>query len=342
MSVSEVREVIDKYIQLVITQEFIMHQKGFAQRIQTGLVNEYKHKQKLSEPDMVESIVNSVRNFKISVNGFNISTNSIYIHNRIRVKFECYGTQKSRELGDLIFILSIVYKNKKYFEKLTISQSKKDSTGKKGSTGKSPGFSIDMGQLYLLSRFPPFRRASGPLDPNIEYNLPDYSGCLGSYNLLFYPGDFIFMSAKWLEILLAGRKSIGLKELDNKINLCFPYRKSYKIGILDIFSFPCCASNIYDFTDKYLRGYIGELIYSGVGFYNDYARKFLKDLLLRIKDRAKRKGEQNIVDFVDSFFSYPYAHNFNGKDDGGNLESDSEGGGFGIIHTTINLGEGKG
>lgn len=375
-----VKEVIEKYIQLINTEKFVRYEKDFAHRIRTGLANAYK--QGLNEPKMVsliEGIINSVQDFSTSVNRFIISTKSIYIHGvKSRVEFECYGKQECRELGDLIFVLSIVYKGKKCFEKLTISQFKKEREVKeeKSSNRNLPRFDIDMEQLYLLSRFPSFRGAKGSLIPNTDYYLPNYSGCLGSYNLLFNPGDFIFLSAKWLEILLASRKSISLKDLANlnlyEIYHCLPYpilcdpdyiedllyiliKLTYhcwscKYGPLPIPFLPPCnigvlgvsfyASNIHDFVDKYLRGCIGELIYSKVGFYNNYARMFLKDLFLRIKTKAKREGKQDIVNFVDSFFRYPYAHNFNGKDDGGNVESDFEGGGFGIIHTVINLGEG--
>ncbi len=124
-----VKEVIEKYIQLINTRRIcddmkrILH-KGY----ETGLANAYK--QGLNEPKMVsliEGIINSVQDFSTSVNRFIISTKSIYIHGvKSIVEFECYGKQECRELGDLIFILSIVYKGKKCFEKLTISQFKKE------------------------------------------------------------------------------------------------------------------------------------------------------------------------------------------------------------------------
>ena len=52
-------------------------------------------------------------------------------------------------------------------------------------------------------------------------------------------------------------------------------------------------------------------------------------LLYAIKRKAERKRLTDVLNFVSSFYRYGYG------------EINYEGGGIGIIHTTMNLGEGE-
>jgi len=126
-------EVLEKYLQVSMTSEFILHGKKLACKLTQGLRKGFC--ENLWEPCIVstiEKIINEVGGWCTSTNKFKIDTRSIFIHgNKSIVKLECSG--EKCELGDIIFILSIVYKGKKYFEKLTISQMK-NMKGKKGKT----------------------------------------------------------------------------------------------------------------------------------------------------------------------------------------------------------------
>jgi hypothetical protein len=54
--------------------------------------------------------------------------------------------------------------------------------------------------------------------------------------------------------------------------------------------------------------------------------------------KAQRERRTEIMDFINEFFRYPYGNGEGGmKQD---VEFDYEGGGIGIIYTSINLGEG--
>lgn len=357
-----IMEILKNYLRLITTEHFAKYERDFARNLQIELIEGYN--QALFEPDMVsiiERIINNLNDLSISVNGFKISTKSIFIHGkRSQVEFEYFGQKVQRELGDLIFILSIIYNGKKYFEKFTISQFKKDNN-------KSIWDLSNKEQIYLLSRFPPFHGIRGSIVPMKEFYLPNYSGCLGSFNLLFRPGDFVFVSAPQLEFLLGNKKTLNINDITKlwashnyyiiyhiyhnwkhieklfsiwseiwKINPSFLFFPFYSIGIL---GFSLYAYNIHDFVDKYLRGHIGELNYSHIGIYNKPAFDFLQELLSAIMIKAKKEKIEELEDFVNEFFGHAYSNN-----EGGIKEArgfDFEGGGIGIIYTSINLGEGN-
>jgi hypothetical protein len=200
-------------------------------------------------------------------------------------------------------------------------------------------------------------------------NYPSYLNCLGTYGLIYKPGDFIFIRAPLLENLLENRKSISklnickLSEilccysscypsfncLDIKKYICLPQEIcKYKIPIITpdcyrggcIFGVSHLTTTIYEFVDKYLRGCIGELIYSDIGNYNNIdAYNFLHDLLATIYKKAKKDNEVTILKFIDDFFYYSYSNEQKNiiKD----MDSNYEDAGIGIIHTSIDLGENK-
>lgn len=356
-----VEEVIEKYLRLMKTEHFAKYEKDFAYKVQMGLNEGYNRG--FYEPAMVsvvEGIINNLQGLSVSADRFRISTNSIFIHgNRSQVEFEYYGQKVQRELGDLIFILSVIHNGRKYFEKFTISQFKKDNDRLRWDLSNKE-------QIYLLSRFPSFRGIRGSIIPMRKFSLPNYFGCLGSFNLFFRPGDFVFVSAGQLESFI-GRKSINIVNISKfweppsyyftyptpfdwhyieeslyiwhkmcRHRMLIPFFPPF---FIDILGFSRYASNIHDFTDKYLRGYIGELTYSDIGVYNTPAFDFLRELLSAIMKKAQKEKKTEGVNFVKEFFKHPYGGNEGGMREG--VEFDYEGGGVGIIHTSINLGEGE-
>ena len=361
-------ELLSRYVELLNTEKFAKYQKDFAAKIQNALCDAYE--EGCYEHDIVSivgSIVNGVNGLCTSNGKFKISTNSVFIHGlKSLVEFEYHGQKAKRELGDLVFIISIVYNRKKYFEKFTISQFKKD-------TIKNSWDLSNKEQLYLLSRFPSFRGIKGII-PKKEYNLHNYSGCLGSYSLLYSPGDFAFVSAPRLESYLGKKKSIDIADmfqLQEQTNYCFALPmpqhwryshvlinelihvsyKMYKYGGLRRFPyclpFPigiggtsCYARHLHDYTDKYLRSFIGEPTYAEIGIYNPQARIFLLELLSATLKKVRAEKKKAAVNFLREFLNYSYGDNQRGGFQE-EVEFDYEDGGIGIICTVVDLGEGK-
>lgn len=359
-------EVVEKYLQLIKTEHFVKYEKDFAYKVQIGLNEGYKRGfYESTMVSVIEGIVNKLNGLSVSVNRFRISTKGIFIHGprrgtETRVEFEYYDQKVTTELGDLIFIMSVIYNGRKYFEKFTISQFKKDNDRLRWDLSNKE-------QIYLLSRFPSFRGIKGSIIPTREFSLPNYFGCLGSFNLLFRPGDFVFVSTSQLESFVGNRKSIdiiNISKLWEPPSYYFPYPEPfdwpyieellhlwhkvyrhrmfipffppYFIGIL---GFSRYASNVHEFVDKYLRGCIGELTYSDIVVYNQPAFDFLRELLSAIMIKAQKEKRSEVINFVNEFFGHPYGGNKGGIREG--IEFDYEGVGIGIIYTSINLGEGQ-
>ncbi|GAB4208481.1 MAG: hypothetical protein Fur0023_20080 [Bacteroidia bacterium] len=361
---------IENYIKITNDAVFIEHSKILSERLIEGIRKGYSSNEK--EPSIVKTVeriinsVGSINSIGSSVGSnnqkFSIFSESIFIHGiKSQVEFKYYGKKTKRELGDIIFILSVVYNNKKYFEKMTINQVKKSQNASWSFSSRSAEE-----QLYLLSRFPEFEGVEGSLIPLEKYNLFNNSGCLGTHGLLYGPGDFALISSKVLEILLSSKKTIGLYDfprLDIKcmrlmdcpcLRLSYDikehidifheiihyYLRSYKykylpfVCNLPILGNDCIAYNIYDFSEKYLQGRIGELIYADKLIYNESACKLLDDILKNVKRKP------NIKNNINSSYSYSCGNSKNGGDDGVNENFDYDnGGGIGIIHTTVNLRE---
>ncbi len=279
----DVLNCIKKYVEVMYDEKFMLHSKHLSKRLLNGIQKSYN----LREPEVVkiiENIINSIGQFSTGGNRLNISTNSVFIHgNKSQVEFEYYGKSTRRELGDIIFILSVVYNGKKYFEKMTITQVKKSKNvqWKFNNDGAKE-------QLYLLSKFPTFRGANNSLIPKKNYNLPNYSGCLGSHGLLYYPGDFALVSSEQLGTIMSGKKKLELKNLlsiitpnhfcpcsccwhlSDDIDLEEFYHLLHKLIYfypryfryfpfmcnLQILGNNCISYNVYDFSDKYLKGHI--------------------------------------------------------------------------------------
>lgn len=116
--------------------------------------------------------------------------------------------------------------------------------------------------------------------------------------------------------------------------MSIPFFSPFFSGVL---GFSYYASNIHDFVDKYLRAFVGELIYSNIGAYNKPALIFFHKLLSAIRQKAQIEDRREVIAFVDEFFQYPYSNDKNSIRKG--VEFYYKGGGIGIIYTSINLGE---
>ncbi len=186
-------DIIKKYFELIETGEFHEYSFDFAEKINNAILNNYSN----NEPYIVRKIVKEINNnnkLSLSINGMSISTDAIFIHgNNSQVEFKYRNTDIQKELGDLIFILSIIYQGKKQIEKFTISQTKK-------AQSKPERWEIDKKQLFLLSHFPSFKGVKGII-PKEKIKLKNFSGTLGSYSLLEHD-DFIYISAPLLRKVL--------------------------------------------------------------------------------------------------------------------------------------------
>jgi len=358
-------EVIRKYIAAIKSTDFIRYEKRFSNAIVAALTKGF---QKGHREDrivkVIESIINKIHDLRGSADDAHITTNAAFVHgNKSHVEFDCYGGKTTKELGDMIFIISVIFKKRKYLEKMTICSFKKEPP-------RDPKWQIDREQLYLLSRFPEFKGVRGIAPKGTEHALPNYSGCLGAYALLYRPGDFAFLSATRLERFLGPRKSLRRNDLhlvSYRDEYCHAFRFSIKqfptffmlrdmicmalkfSGQSDLWvcpdtHFDDChfADNVFDFTHKYLTMGIGEPLYMKDALSNAQARRFL----LQVMNALKRKTSDETVcatrcdTVADGFLRYGYATD--ALDDTkhvANTESDNDGGSIGIVHTTINLGE---
>jgi hypothetical protein len=68
-------EVVEKYLQLIKTEDFAKYEEDFASRVQKGLIEGYKRE--FYEPKMVsivEGIINNLNGLSVSTNRVKIST----------------------------------------------------------------------------------------------------------------------------------------------------------------------------------------------------------------------------------------------------------------------------
>lgn len=333
--------VLEKYRDVARSGSFVRYEKRFAEKIVSELSKGYKggrHETPLVR--MVEDVVNSVHDFvgKGRYPYFEISANSVFIHgNKSQVKFRYHSDWvNSTELGDIVFIISVAHNGKKHFEKITINQLKRDR-----STAKSVVWDItNKKQLYLLSRFPPFEGVKG-LVPKRTHYFPNFSGCLGSYGLLHKPGDFAFASATRFDCFMGDRKTLKMIELYDLINKVVepPFYWcdgfcSLNWHILDNCHF---LNDVFSFVHEYLRSNIGEPVFMRIGIDNHQVRVFLHELMSAVGSRAKTEKSERMLNLVDAFRRFPYFEIERVNQASRNV--DPEGGGIGIIHTTIDLGE---
>lgn len=373
-------KLIKKYIEVIQTKDFGEYTEEFTQRVK-GCIEE-GYCQDKREPDIVKDITEKVNDLKALTKGrFQISSKGAYIHgNKSQVEFEYKRRKTQRELGDLLFLLTVVYQGKKFFERFTITQFKKSkgyprwNFNKKDSEGRYP----DREQLYLLSEFPTFKGAKGSIIPACQnYNLHNYSNCLGSYGFLHKPGDFVFVSAKLVGLLIRKGSSVSKETLLSLFDaLCpcpcyFPFYMRYWEGIFcdwcelfekfyryrllpyiyprGRFFWPMLGNSLLsrdvcEFTANYLMANIGEIVFAYGLPHNAGALAFLKQLMKIIQIKARKEKQEELSQLAEDYFSISYSSAGGQGGEGGEGPEEfpyEEGGGIGIIYTVIDLGEGQ-
>lgn len=384
--------LFEEFLELIGTSDFLNYYRNLCEEVIKSLNFGFINNQK--EPDILKSLVKSICKTK-KINNSEIKTYGIFIHGqKSQVEFDYLGQNTQKELGDLLFLLTVVNKQKILFEKFTISQFKKSSNTKTIRSWK-----IDKEQLYLLSRFPEFNGVSGIVKGK-KLKLNNFLGYLGSYNLLYSPGDFVYVTAPVLEDLLGGKSSIKRSDfalLNTYHNNCIPFccfkhypelrycleecfdrwvssecRYFFKHLLICLdkclphFRHKRClfdyspiwfssiySNNIYNFLFNYLTGRIGELINCDCFCINKTAKSFIKNLFQYIYIKANQP-QDNVMKFLGisrtedlkNIKEYIQLKDFENYGDGGgggevNREGDFQDGkgGFGIIHTVINMGQ---
>lgn len=245
----------------------------------------------------------------ISSSQLNIDFNAIFIHgfnhsenksNPSGVTFDyLYGDSESRELADIIFILSVFEKKKKIFEKITLNQTKWGSINKHTSS-----WSIGKEQLYLLSRFPKFTGITGSFVPNISYTINDNSKCLGSYGLMTKE-NFLFLCAYDLQTIIGNKSTLNTNDLRSynilssrhMNSVIIPHRYYHNYSTL-------FCNNTYDFVQNYLQGRIGEILivdYQEVA--NVSASNFFNDFLASLNKFGINFSNEEITNFINRYGS---------------------------------------
>ncbi len=154
---------------------------------------------------------------------------------------------------------------------------------------------------------------------------------------MYAPGDFVFLNSLRIDEIVAQKKLFNISDLflhtnsqchscfylDYFIHSCHP---SMIIGT------SCHARNVYEFSDKYLRGLIGEPVICGKEIINLPVFELIQNI---IKSLKKFKKTDEIKKFLNAFQEFDYL-NSNASENRNYYES---GGDIGIINTIIDLGE---
>lgn len=342
----EIRNGFEKFYELTKSRDFVIYEKNLAHELVNTIRNSYTRK----EPEIVKSIANNLdENFQYS--GMSVSTKGRSIHGNKTsgVRFQYGGGKVERELGDLIYVFSVIYKNRKILEKTSFSQFKK--------SGNSSSWNLsNREQLYLLSRFPTFYGIPGSIVPTTKISLRNYSGSLGTYDLLYEPGDFIHVNAPLLDTILSNHKSLSRKEFslleknrgvyfeitcslvyEELLHFHLPFYK-HSLGSCAPFCASAFSANAYHFIQEYLRGCVGETIF-GIGIkYDEESLKLIRDIFMSLKERGKKINDASLESFADSFLNIPYAIDNKDESHGRDFNGD---GGIAIIYTKVDLGDGE-
>lgn len=275
------------------SDEFAAYEKEFASRINTSIRRGFRYKRK--EPLIVKQIRDLLKSLEgipdIAGGGFSLRTRTMFIHGfRSMVQFNDLGAPAKRELGDLAFVYSIVRRGLVYFQRLTINQVKK--------TDRDGTWHIDEKQLRLLSQFPTFTGAAGSYVGKYPHNLPNLSGCLGSYGLMD-PNEFLFVGAQDFANLLGDRREVKRPEvlglgdtLDHPFTLPLPPAAGQGKG-LDNFRF---ASNTVSFSSRFLRLGIGEVAFLPPGLWDNPQARHIRWDLAVASELSLKRGQKSSKD----------------------------------------------
>ncbi|HEV2138526.1 MAG TPA: hypothetical protein VGR53_06760 [Nitrososphaerales archaeon] len=144
MSTPSPRAVLLAFLRTTEDNAFVRFEMDYSSAIAEGVTEGYR--QKLREDKIVYTMVASSRNLgSVSAADFQITTRSNFIHGRRSwVTFPSNGGRTRKELGDAVFIISIVHNGRVYFRRMTIIRSRRVVTRKLGGwTPNSCSFYLD-------------------------------------------------------------------------------------------------------------------------------------------------------------------------------------------------------
>ncbi len=188
-------------------------QWDLAARIRLGIEDSYTAR--LNEVECVRAMVEAIDGkepVQVSLNGasFKLEVEAAFLHgSKSQVRFQVGGAEHRRELADLLVLGAYVHDGRLAFQRACLIQAKRSGQGTGRATSR---YEVDPWQLALLASFPKFTGVSGVF-AGLTVHLRNRSGMLGAYGLLSPPGELIIVSARVLNQVLGGRKSLAAKEL---------------------------------------------------------------------------------------------------------------------------------
>ncbi len=278
-------------------RQFIKYQKEMAAKLNQIIFEHTNEK----EVDLIKKIIDSVKHSSTSKPSF-ISVTSKFIHGtKSLVKFETpiKTKQKSTEVGDILFSISIFDKDNLLAHKISFTQVKKDLLLKWKPRGN------EKNQLYFLSTFPIFKGYHG-IFPKKDVILKDTSKTLGTYLFLNKIHGIEFISAYVLaNFINKERFSNCLCNIffRNRLNyFCLKYRCN---PIMPYYAHPCYINSdclycpeTFNFIENLTEFRIGELIQNSLEAYQDIninkTARFFFAALLKYLEQSNEK-EDNIL-----------------------------------------------
>lgn len=198
--------------QLTMTSEYHDWHWDLVARLRAAVEKTYA--QNAGEIPCIEAMVREVTRTSPAMSADapadRVEVEGAFLHgSRSQVKFSVGGVQHQRELADLLVLSSYVEGRTLKWQRACLIQAKRGSAPKATSPSR---FSVDEWQLALLRAFPEFEGVSGVF-AGLKCHLRNRTGMLGAYGFLAAPGEFTVISARVLNQLLGGRKSLTGKEL---------------------------------------------------------------------------------------------------------------------------------
>jgi len=195
--------------ELINTPDYRDWQWNIAVRLRRALEAEYVNR--TDEIKCVRAIIDQIALSKpfllTQAQGMSVTIEAVstFMHGSI-VKFSVGGEEHKRELADLLVLGSYVENGSLRWQRACFIQTKRERIS------STPRIEVDEWQLALLGNFPEFKGLTGILK-GLNYHLRNRTGMLGAYGMLTSPGDLTILSARVLNHLLGGRKSLLRKEV---------------------------------------------------------------------------------------------------------------------------------